>query len=255
MVVRMPDRREAAGAPDFNAIRISVASPHQIKAWSWGEVQKGETINYRTQRPEKDGLFCEKIFGPTKDWECQCGKFKRQKFNGVVCDRCGVEVTRAKVRRERMGHIELAAPVANIWFVKNTPSVMSLALDMKLSELTRVLYYSAYVITEVDIDLMRGQLEQHGAEVETLRNEAVSVAAAARLNLARRIVEWEHESRRADAARVVGEMPEAVSVAAEGARNALADLATAFRRNRGDYGNSLNALAALASVGRGPTRR
>ena len=250
MVVRMPDRREAAGAPDFNAIRISVASPHQIKAWSWGEVQKGETINYRTQRPEKDGLFCEKIFGPTKDWECQCGKFKRQKFNGVVCDRCGVEVTRAKVRRERMGHIELAAPVANIWFVKNTPSVMSLALDMKLSELTRVLYYSAYVITEVDIDLMRGQLEQHGAEVETLRNEAVSVAAAARLNLARRIVEWEQESRRADAARVVGEMPEAVSVAAEGARNALNDLATAFRRNRGDYGNSLNALAALASVGR-----
>ncbi|CAI8040171.1 DNA-directed RNA polymerase subunit beta', partial [Geodia barretti] len=128
------------------AIRISIASPEQIRAWSSGEVQKGETINYRTQRPEKDGLFCEKIFGPTKDWECQCGKYKRQKYKGVVCDRCGVEVTRSNVRRQRLGHIALAAPVANIWFVKNTPSVMSLALDLKLSDLTRVLYYSAYVI-------------------------------------------------------------------------------------------------------------
>ncbi|CAI8040166.1 DNA-directed RNA polymerase subunit beta', partial [Geodia barretti] len=125
-------------------IRISIASPEQIRAWSSGEVQKGETINYRTQRPEKDGLFCEKIFGPTKDWECQCGKYKRQKYKGVVCDRCGVEVTRSNVRRQRLGHIALAAPVANIWFVKNTPSVMSLALDLKLSDLTRVLYYSAY---------------------------------------------------------------------------------------------------------------
>ncbi|CAI8040173.1 DNA-directed RNA polymerase subunit beta', partial [Geodia barretti] len=137
------------------AIRISIASPEQIRAWSSGEVQKGETINYRTQRPEKDGLFCEKIFGPTKDWECQCGKYKRQKYKGVVCDRCGVEVTRSNVRRQRLGHIALAAPVANIWFVKNTPSVMSLALDLKLSDLTRVLYYSAYVINRVDIELMR----------------------------------------------------------------------------------------------------
>ncbi|CAI8040167.1 DNA-directed RNA polymerase subunit beta', partial [Geodia barretti] len=136
-------------------IRISIASPEQIRAWSSGEVQKGETINYRTQRPEKDGLFCEKIFGPTKDWECQCGKYKRQKYKGVVCDRCGVEVTRSNVRRQRLGHIALAAPVANIWFVKNTPSVMSLALDLKLSDLTRVLYYSAYVINRVDIELMR----------------------------------------------------------------------------------------------------
>ncbi|CAI8040172.1 DNA-directed RNA polymerase subunit beta' [Geodia barretti] len=143
------------------AIRISIASPEQIRAWSSGEVQKGETINYRTQRPEKDGLFCEKIFGPTKDWECQCGKYKRQKYKGVVCDRCGVEVTRSNVRRQRLGHIALAAPVANIWFVKNTPSVMSLALDLKLSDLTRVLYYSAYVINRVDIELMREKLEQH----------------------------------------------------------------------------------------------
>ncbi|CAI8040165.1 DNA-directed RNA polymerase subunit beta', partial [Geodia barretti] len=134
-----------------------------------GEVQKGETINYRTQRPEKDGLFCEKIFGPTKDWECQCGKYKRQKYKGVVCDRCGVEVTRSNVRRQRLGHIALAAPVANIWFVKNTPSVMSLALDLKLSDLTRVLYYSAYVINRVDIELMREKLEQHVSEVEQLR--------------------------------------------------------------------------------------
>ncbi|CAI8040170.1 DNA-directed RNA polymerase subunit beta', partial [Geodia barretti] len=153
------------------AIRISIASPEQIRAWSSGEVQKGETINYRTQRPEKDGLFCEKIFGPTKDWECQCGKYKRQKYKGVVCDRCGVEVTRSNVRRQRLGHIALAAPVANIWFVKNTPSVMSLALDLKLSDLTRVLYYSAYVINRVDIELMREKLEQHVSEVEQLRNE------------------------------------------------------------------------------------
>ncbi|CAI8040169.1 DNA-directed RNA polymerase subunit beta', partial [Geodia barretti] len=161
------------------AIRISIASPEQIRAWSSGEVQKGETINYRTQRPEKDGLFCEKIFGPTKDWECQCGKYKRQKYKGVVCDRCGVEVTRSNVRRQRLGHIALAAPVANIWFVKNTPSVMSLALDLKLSDLTRVLYYSAYVINRVDIELMREKLEQHVSEVEQLRNEPIAAADAA----------------------------------------------------------------------------
>ena len=115
---------------DFNAIRISLASSDQMKTWSYGEVTKPETINYRTLRPEKDGLFCERIFGPTKDWECYCGKYKKIRYKGVVCDRCGVEVARAKVRRERMGHITLAAPVAHIWFSKGTPSRIGLLLDL-----------------------------------------------------------------------------------------------------------------------------
>jgi len=135
---------------DFNAIRISLASPEQILAWSYGEVTKPETINYRTLRPEKDGLFCERIFGPTKDWECYCGKYKKIRYKGVVCDRCGVEVARAKVRRERMGHIRLAAPVAHIWFSRGTPSRLGLLLDLSPRNLERVLYFAQYAITSVD---------------------------------------------------------------------------------------------------------
>jgi len=135
---------------DFNAIRISLASPEQVLAWSYGEVTKPETINYRTLRPEKDGLFCERIFGPTKDWECYCGKYKKIRYKGVVCDRCGVEVARAKVRRERMGHIRLAAPVAHIWFSKGTPSRLGLLLDLSPRNLERVLYFAQYAITFVD---------------------------------------------------------------------------------------------------------
>ena len=115
---------------NFDSIKIGVASPEKIRSWSHGEVLKPETINYRTQKPEKDGLFCEKIFGPTKDWECHCGKYKRIRYKGVICDKCGVEVTKAKVRRERMGHIELAAPVSHIWYYKGVPSRISGALDM-----------------------------------------------------------------------------------------------------------------------------
>ncbi|MGK2954325.1 MAG: DNA-directed RNA polymerase subunit beta', partial [Solirubrobacterales bacterium] len=115
---------------NFDAIEIGLASSKKVRSWSWGEVLKPETINYRTLKPEKDGLFCERIFGPTKDWECYCGKYKRIRHAGTVCDKCGVEVTRAKVRRERMGHIELAAPVAHIWYVKGTPSRLGLLLDI-----------------------------------------------------------------------------------------------------------------------------
>ena len=115
---------------DFNSIQISIASPEKIREWSYGEVTKPETINYRTQKPERDGLFCEKIFGPTKDWECHCGKYKRIRYKGIVCEKCGVEVTRAKVRRERMGHIELAAPVSHIWYFRGVPSKIGLLLDM-----------------------------------------------------------------------------------------------------------------------------
>ena len=139
-----------AQATEFNAIRISLASPEQIRQWSYGEVTKPETINYRTLRPEKDGLFCERIFGPTKDWECYCGKYKKIRYKGVICDRCGVEVTRAKVRRERMGHINLAAPVAHIWFAKGIPSRLGLLLDLAPRNLERVLYFAQYVIISVD---------------------------------------------------------------------------------------------------------
>ena len=134
---------------DFDAIKIKLASPDDILAWSHGEVLKPETINYRTQRPEKDGLFSERIFGPTKDWECYCGKYRRARYKGVICDKCGVEVTRSIVRRERLGHIKLAAPVTHIWFLKNVPSKASLFLNVPLSRLERVVYYAAYIITSV----------------------------------------------------------------------------------------------------------
>ena len=133
---------------EFDAIKISIASPEQIREWSYGEVTKPETINYRTLKPEKDGLFCEKIFGPTKDWECHCGKYKKIRYAGKICDRCGVEVTRAKVRRERMGHIELAAPVSHIWYFKGIPSRMGLLLDISPRILERVLYFAAYIVTD-----------------------------------------------------------------------------------------------------------
>ncbi|AKL97061.1 DNA-directed RNA polymerase subunit beta' [Clostridium aceticum] len=133
---------------NFESIKISLASPEKIRQWSKGEVKKPETINYRTLKPEKEGLFCEKIFGPTKDWECHCGKYKRVRYKGVVCDRCGVEVTKSKVRRERMGHIELAAPVSHIWYFKGIPSRMGLLLDMSPRSLEKVLYFAAYIVIE-----------------------------------------------------------------------------------------------------------
>ena len=144
----------------FDSIRISLASPEQIESWSSGEVTKPETINYRTLRPEKDGLFCERIFGPTKDWECYCGKYKKIRYKGVVCDRCGVEVTRTKVRRERMGHIKLAAPVAHIWFTKGAPSRLGLLLDLSPRNLERVLYFAQYIVTSVDEHAREESIEQ-----------------------------------------------------------------------------------------------
>ena len=135
----------------FDSMRIGLASPDTIRHWSFGEVKKPETINYRTLKPERDGLFCERIFGPTRDWECHCGKYKRIRFKGIKCDRCGVEVTRAKVRRERMGHIELAAPVSHIWYFKGIPSRMGLLLDMSPRSLERVLYFASYVVLHSSI--------------------------------------------------------------------------------------------------------
>ena len=133
---------------EFKSIKIGLASPEQIRAWSFGAVERPETINYRTQKPERDGLFCERIFGPTKDWECHCGKFKKIRFKGKVCDRCGVEVTRAKVRRERMGHIELAAPVSHIWYFKGTPSRIGQVLEISQKRLEEILYFTKYIVVD-----------------------------------------------------------------------------------------------------------
>ena len=132
----------------FDAIKIGLASPEKILEWSRGEVTKPETINYRTLKPERDGLFCEKIFGPSKDWECHCGKYKKIRYKGVVCDRCGVEVTKATVRRERMGHIALAAPVSHIWYFKGIPSRLGLVLDISPRYLEKVLYFALYIVTD-----------------------------------------------------------------------------------------------------------
>ena len=142
-------------APTFDQIRIALASPEKIRSWSFGEIKKPETINYRTFKPERDGLFCARIFGPTKDYECLCGKYKRMKYKGIICEKCGVEVTLARVRRERMGHIELASPVAHIWFLKSLPSRIAMMLDMPLKDIERVLYFEHYIVTEPGLTPMK----------------------------------------------------------------------------------------------------
>ncbi|MDE2458147.1 MAG: DNA-directed RNA polymerase subunit beta', partial [Rhodospirillales bacterium] len=138
----------AGQTASFDQIKIQIASPEQIRSWSYGEIKKPETINYRTFKPERDGLFCARIFGPIKDYECLCGKYKRMKFRGIICEKCGVEVTLAKVRRERMGHIELASPVAHIWFLKSLPSRIATMLDMTLKDVEKVLYFESYIVLE-----------------------------------------------------------------------------------------------------------
>ncbi len=157
---------------NFDAIRIGLASTEKIRSWSRGEVKKPETINYRTLKPEKDGLFCERIFGPTKDWECYCGKYKRVRFKGIICERCGVEVTRASVRRERMGHIELASPVSHIWFFKGVPSRMGYILDISPKDLEKVLYFDSYIITSVDRDKVKAEDDK----IQNIEKEALDKA-------------------------------------------------------------------------------
>ncbi len=161
---------------DFEVITIGLASPEEIRSWSHGEVKKPETINYRTYRPERDGLFCERIFGPTRDWECHCGKYKKVKFKGIICDRCGVEVTRSKVRRERMGHIELASPVCHSWYLKGVPSPISLLLDMSRRLLEEVVYFASYIVTSVNAE----KLAQH-------KQDILDAAAEERKELHRRL--------------------------------------------------------------------
>ena len=149
----------------FDEMRIGLATADDIRQWSHGEVKKPETINYRTLKPEKDGLFCEKIFGPTRDWECYCGKYKRVRFKGIICERCGVEVTRAKVRRERMGHIELAASVTHIWYFKGVPSRLGYLLDLAPKDLEKVIYFAAYMITKVDEEARHRDLPSIEAKI------------------------------------------------------------------------------------------
>ncbi|MEE9400415.1 MAG: DNA-directed RNA polymerase subunit beta', partial [Dehalococcoidia bacterium] len=173
---------------DFTTIRISLASPEQIRGWSYGEVTKPETLNYRTLKPEKDGLFCEKIFGPTKDFECYCGKYKKVRYKGIVCDKCGVEVARSKVRRERMAHITLAAPVSHIWFVKGTPSRMGLLLDISPRNLEQVIYFAKFIITHVDE-------EKKGQAMRQLRDEASQELAERERLLAEKIEELKSQEK------------------------------------------------------------
>ena len=197
----------------FDEIRISLASPERVLSWSYGEIKKPETINYRTFKPERDGLFCARIFGPIKDYECLCGKYKRMKYKGVTCEKCGVEVTLQKVRRERMGHIELAAPVAHIWFLKSLPSRIGLMLDVTLRDLERILYFEQYVVVEPGLtDLKHGQLltedefldaqDQYGVDSFT----AGIGAEAIREMLAAIDLEAETEKLRAELAEATGEL-------------------------------------------------
>jgi DNA-directed RNA polymerase subunit beta' len=165
---------------DFDKLKIGLATADQIRSWSHGEVKKPETINYRTLKPEKDGLFCEKIFGPTRDWECYCGKYKRVRFKGIICERCGVEVTRARVRRERMGHIELAAPVAHIWYFKGVPSRMGYLLDIAPKDLEKILYFASYIVTYLDeekrhkdLPMLEEELNEEISEIEETARERI----------------------------------------------------------------------------------
>src|SRR3989339_1652226 len=145
---------------DFDSIRLRLASPDEIRSWSYGEVSKPETINYRTQKPEKHGLFAEEIFGPSKDWECYCGKYKKIRYKGIVCDKCGVEVTHSMVRRERMGHIELASPVTHIWFLRGVPSKIGTLLELSIQALEKVVYFASYIITDVNEEARQQTIEQ-----------------------------------------------------------------------------------------------
>ncbi|MGH2606191.1 MAG: DNA-directed RNA polymerase subunit beta', partial [Anaerolineales bacterium] len=158
-------------AKGFRALRISLASPETILSWSYGEVLKPETINYRRLRPEKDGLFDEAIFGPQKDWQCYCGKYKNIRFKGITCEKCGVEVTRSSVRRERMGHIALAAPVAHVWYTRRVPSYLGLLLDVSRRNLDRVLYFAQYVVTYVDEEARRKAQKRIEDEIGRLERE------------------------------------------------------------------------------------
>ena len=196
----------------FESISISLASAEDIREWSYGEVKKPETINYRTLKPERDGLFCEKIFGPTRDWECSCGKYQRVRFKDVVCERCGVKVTRSRVRRSRMGHIGLHAPVTHIWYFKGVPSRLGYLLDLAPKDLEKVIYFAAYMITHVDeearhIDLPRLEAELASSKDAIAKRRDAAVAERAK-KMEADLAELEDEGAKADLRRRVRESGE-----------------------------------------------
>ncbi|MDN6456823.1 MAG: DNA-directed RNA polymerase subunit beta', partial [Yaniella sp.] len=185
----------------FGLMRIGLATADQIREWSYGEVKKPETINYRTLKPEKDGLFCERIFGPTRDWECYCGKYKRVRYKGIICERCGVEVTRSKVRRDRMGHVELAAPVTHIWYFKGVPSRLGYLLDLAPKDLEKIIYFAAYMITSVDEEARHTDLPnlqaEHDQEISFLKKQLDSDIAAISRELEEELAELEKSGAKA----------------------------------------------------------
>ncbi len=217
---------------NFSAIRISLASPDQIREWSKGEVTKPETINYRTLKPEKDGLFDERIFGPTKDWECYCGKYKRIRYKGIICDKCGVEVTRSKVRRERMGHIQLASPVSHIWYFKGTPSRLGILLDISPRNLERILYFALYIVTHVDeearkraLAALEDQAEGRGGEADKRVSE-LEDQLRADVNRQRDELDAELATKKADLEAQRASRTEEIAAAAQALAAQIADLKT-----------------------------
>ncbi|MEI7655638.1 MAG: DNA-directed RNA polymerase subunit beta', partial [Actinomycetes bacterium] len=217
---------------------IGLATADDIRGWSKGEVKKPETINYRTLKPEKDGLFCEKIFGPTRDWECYCGKYKRVRFKGIVCERCGVEVTRASVRRERMGHIELAAPVTHIWFFKGVPSRLGYLLDLAPKDLEKVIYFAAYMVTEVDVDARHENLPIMEAKLakdkKVITDRLEAELAKRREKMEQDLAELEAEGAKADVRRRVREAGEREMITIRKREEIQADrLQRVFDRFRG----------------------
>ncbi|TPX05575.1 DNA-directed RNA polymerase subunit beta', partial [Schumannella luteola] len=199
-------------ATTFDELRIGLATSTDIRAWSYGEVKKPETINYRTLKPEKDGLFGEQIFGPSRDWECACGKYKRVRFKGIVCERCGVEVTKSSVRRERMGHIELAAPVTHIWYFKGVPSRLGYLLDMAPKDLEKVIYFAAYMVISVDEEGRHndapGLENEIRLEIKQLEQARDSRVAARLATLEEELAGLEAEGAKADQKRKVKDAAE-----------------------------------------------
>src|SRR5699024_9189322 len=197
----MKGRRYVFDVNLFDELRIGLATADDIRRWSKGEVKKPETINYRTLKPEKDGLFCERIFGPTRDWECQCGKYKRVRYKGIICERCGVEVTRSKVRRDRMGHIELAAPVTHIWYFKGVPSRLGYLLDLAPIDLEKIIYFAAYMITSVDEQARHADLpnlqSEHDQEITFLKKQLDSDIAAISQDLEEELAQLEKAGAKA----------------------------------------------------------
>ena len=197
---------------NFDQLQIGLATAEDIRAWSHGEVKKPETINYRTLKPERDGLFCEKIFGPTRDWECYCGKYKRVRFKGIICERCGVEVTRAKVRRERMGHIELAAPVTHIWYFKGVPSRLGYLLDLAPKDLEKVIYFAAHMITSVDEEGRHNALpnleSRHAEEIKRIEQRRDNQIGERMSKLEEDLAALEADGAKADAKRKVKDAAE-----------------------------------------------